>query len=51
LDELKFIIQRDKQELYQHLLETEAYRTEFYQGDLGKITAASAFQIKLKIAS
>ena len=38
LDELKFIIKRDKKELSQHLLETEAYRDEFYKGDLEKIT-------------
>jgi arginyl-tRNA--protein-N-Asp/Glu arginylyltransferase len=47
LDELKFIIKRDKKELYQHLLETEEYRKEFYQGDLEKITRASAFRIKI----
>jgi len=29
LDELKFIIQRDKKELTQHLLETGEYRDEF----------------------
>ena len=38
LDELKFIIRRDKKELDQHLLETEEYRDEFYDGDLGKIS-------------
>ena len=51
LDELKFIIKRDKKELYQHLLETEEYRKEFYKGDLDKITEASAFRIKIKAAS
>src|SRR5712671_6082477 len=48
LDELKFIIQRDQGELRQHLLETDAYREEFYNDDLGKITDASAFRVKLK---
>jgi arginyl-tRNA--protein-N-Asp/Glu arginylyltransferase len=48
LGELKFIIQRDKKELDQHLLETDAYRGEFYKGDLGKITDASAFRVKVK---
>ncbi len=48
LDELKFIIKRDKKELYQHLLETEEYREEFYKGDLEKITAASEFRVKVK---
>ena len=48
MDELKFIIKRDKKDLTQHLLETEEYRDEFYNGDLGKISAASAFRIKIK---
>jgi hypothetical protein len=48
LDELKFIIRRDKKELDQHLLETLEYRDEFYKGDLGKISGASAFRIKVK---
>ncbi len=48
LDELKFIIRRDKKELTQHLLETVEYREEFYKGDLGKIAGASAFRVKVK---
>jgi arginyl-tRNA--protein-N-Asp/Glu arginylyltransferase len=48
LDELKFIIRRDKQELDQHLLETNEYRDEFYKGDLDKITDASGFRVKVK---
>jgi arginyl-tRNA--protein-N-Asp/Glu arginylyltransferase len=48
LDELKFIIRRDKKELSQHLLETDEYREEFYGGDLEKIVEASAFRIKIK---
>ena len=48
LDELKFIIKRDKKELTQHLLETEEYREAFYKGDLGKITDVSAFRVKVK---
>ena len=48
LDELKFIIRRDKKELYQHLLESDEYRDEFYMGDLGKVTEAGAFRVKLK---
>jgi len=46
LDELKFIIQRDQAKPQQHLLETEEYRGEFYEGDVGKIAAASAFRVK-----
>jgi len=48
LDELKFIIKRDKKELYQHLLESEEYRKEFYKGDLDKINDAGVFRIKVK---
>jgi arginyl-tRNA--protein-N-Asp/Glu arginylyltransferase len=48
LDELKYIIRRDHQELYQHLLETEEYREEFYGGSLEKIAAAGGFRVKLK---
>jgi hypothetical protein len=48
LDELKFIIKRDKKELCQHLLETEEYQREFYKGDLEKIAEASGFCIKMK---
>ena len=48
LDELKFIIKRDKKELTQHLLETEEYRDRFYDDDLGKIADASAFRTKMK---
>jgi hypothetical protein len=48
LDELKFIIRRDKKELCQHLLETDEYRDEFYGGNLEKIRAASEFRVKVK---
>lgn len=48
LDELKFIIQRDKKELYQHLLETEEFREKFYKGGLGKMSGESAFQVRVK---
>lgn len=47
LDELKFIIGRDKKDLTQHLLETDSYREKFYAGGLGKITAAGVFSVKL----
>ena len=48
LDELKFIIKRDKKDLSQHLLETEEYREKFHKSDLGRIADASAFQVKTK---
>ena len=48
LKELKYILCRDQKDLRQHLLETGAYRDEFYKGDLGKITGACEFQVKLK---
>jgi len=47
LAELKYIIRRDKQEQYQHLLETEEYQQEFCDGDVGKVATASRFQVKL----
>lgn len=47
LAELKYIIRRDKQELYQHLLETEEYQQEFCNGDVGRVAAASRFEVKL----
>jgi arginyl-tRNA--protein-N-Asp/Glu arginylyltransferase len=48
LDELKFIIRRDHNELHQHLLETDEYREKFYQGDLEIISLTSKFQIRVK---
>ena len=47
LGELKFIIQRDKKDLSQHLLETEEFREKFYGGDLEKMTGASGFRVRL----
>jgi hypothetical protein len=47
LDELKFLIERDKKKMPAHLLEAMEYREQFYGGDLGKIAEASAFRIKL----
>jgi hypothetical protein len=34
--------------MYQHLLETDEYREEFYDGTLEKIRAASEFRVKVK---
>jgi arginyl-tRNA--protein-N-Asp/Glu arginylyltransferase len=48
LGELKFIIQRDKKDLSQHLLETEEFREKFYGGDSEKMTDASEFRVKVK---
>jgi arginyl-tRNA--protein-N-Asp/Glu arginylyltransferase len=48
LDELKFIIKRDKKELYQHLLESDEYREQFYKDDLNKVSSASEFRVKVK---
>ena len=49
LDELKFIIKRDKKDLTQHLLETGEYRDKFYDSSLEKITNASEFRVKIKL--
>lgn len=46
LDELKFIIRHDQGERRQHLLETEAYRDQFYPGDLGRIVRSGGFRVK-----
>ena len=48
LNELKFIIKRDKGELSQHLLETGEFREKFYNGDLEKMADASGFRVKVK---
>jgi arginyl-tRNA--protein-N-Asp/Glu arginylyltransferase len=45
LEELKFMLQRDQQKSDQHLLEAEAYRTLFYEGDLNKLTGTSVFRM------
>jgi len=47
LKELKYILCRDKKQLSRHLLETEEFRDQFYQGDLTKIAGASAFHVEL----
>jgi len=48
LEELKFILQRDQQKSDQHLLETEAYRSLFYEGHLDKLTGTSVFRMPAK---
>jgi arginyl-tRNA--protein-N-Asp/Glu arginylyltransferase len=48
LDELKFIIKRDQQEVHEHLLETETFREKFYRSDLQEIANASRFQLKVR---
>ena len=48
LEELKFMLERDRQKSDQHLLEIEAYRALFYDGDLGRITDASVFRLPVK---
>jgi hypothetical protein len=47
MDELKFVIKRDKGELHEHLLETEDFRDRFYRGDLKRIVDESEFRVKL----
>jgi arginyl-tRNA--protein-N-Asp/Glu arginylyltransferase len=47
LKELKYLIERDKRDHSQHLLETEEYRQLFYEGAVEKLTEASAFRVKL----
>lgn len=45
LKELKYLIQRDKSSVAQHLIETEEYREKFYEGNLEKIVEASDYVI------
>jgi hypothetical protein len=47
LKELKYLIERDKRDNPQHLLETEEYRELFFDGELEKLFAASEFKVKL----
>jgi len=47
LKELKFILNRDKKDLRQHLLETEEYRELFHQGKMEKLVAAGGFSVRL----
>jgi arginyl-tRNA--protein-N-Asp/Glu arginylyltransferase len=48
LEELKFLIRRDHGKQPAHLLENQAYRDQFYGGDLAGIVAASRFKVNLK---
>ena len=48
LAELKFLLQLDKDDSSSHLLEAEAYRQEFYDGDLSKIAAAGLFSLPIQ---
>jgi len=45
LDELKYLVRRDPEK---HLLETDAFRDEFYDGSLEKIAAGGGLSVKLK---
>ena len=48
LEELKYLIRRDRHELRQHLLETDEYRDTFYDGDLAPLVSSSAFRVHIK---
>jgi hypothetical protein len=45
LDELKFQLRRDQKK---HLLDTEEFRAQFYEGSLEKISTSGGFSVKLK---
>ena len=47
LEELKFIIRRDKKMVYRHLLETPEFSRTFYNSDLKRIADASPFRANL----
>ena len=44
LAELKFLVRREQGKTGPHLLETKAYRDEFYAGDPEKMLAAGGFR-------
>jgi arginyl-tRNA--protein-N-Asp/Glu arginylyltransferase len=48
MDELKYLIQRDRCEVRHHLLETEEYRKLYYDGNLTQAVQASKFRVSLK---
>lgn len=48
LKELKYLIQREKSTITQHLLETEEYQEEFYKGNLQKIIQENAITVNIK---
>jgi hypothetical protein len=48
MDELKYLIQRDRCEVRHHLLETEEYRELYYDGNLAQAVEASQFRVRLK---
>lgn len=47
IDELKFIVRRDKATLGEHLLENQDYRTRFYEGKLEKIVELGGTSVGL----
>jgi hypothetical protein len=47
LKELKYLIERDKRDNPQHLLETEEYREQFCVGAVEPLADMSAFKVKL----
>lgn len=47
LKELKYLIERDKFEITQHLLETEQYQQQFYDGDLNQIFSGTIFSLDI----
>ena len=47
LKELAFLLERDSGPMPQHLVESEAYRREFYEGGLAEITEMSVFRVSL----
>lgn len=48
LKELKFLIERDKGAVSQHLVENEEFRLQFYEGELERIVDKSGFPVILE---
>jgi len=47
LEELKFLLRREKENRGSHLLESDGYRELFYEGKLENMTEAGSFEIRL----
>ncbi len=47
LAELKFILERDKKEIYSHLLEAAEYTQKFHEDGVSALAAGSPFRVKL----
>jgi len=50
IEELKYLITREKKEVRQHLLETLDYRAAYWENSLDSIQSATQFKVKLSVS-